>query len=98
MRTNRIALVCLILVGLGSLALAGCGSKVTKSNFDQIKTGMTLAEVEAILGKGTESTGAAGAIGDLAGSAKSVTWKDGDKSITVNFVNDKVALKTQSEL
>lgn len=98
MRTNRIALVCLVLVGLGALTLAGCGSKVTKSNFDQIKTGMTVAEVEAILGKGTEATGASGAIGDLAGSAKSVVWKDGAKSITVNFLNDKVALKTQSGL
>ena len=98
MRTNRIALVCLVLVALGALMLAGCGSKVTKSNFDQIKTGMTLAEVEAILGKGTESTGASAAIGDLAGSAKSVVWKDGDKSITVNFLNDKVALKAAGGL
>ena len=92
MKTNRVALVCIVLLGLGMIMLAGCGSKVTKSNFDQIKTGMTVAEVEAILGKGTESTGAAGAIGSLAGSVKVMAWKDGDKTITVTFANDKVAL------
>ena len=92
MRTNRIAIVALVLVGLGVVMLAGCGSKVTKSNFDKIKVGMTTAEVEGILGKGTESKGVAGSVGDLTGSAKIMTWTDGDKSITVTFVNDKVSL------
>ncbi len=98
MTTNRLAIVCLVLIGLGALTLAGCGSKVTKSNFDKITNGMTVAEVEGILGKGTESTAASGTVGDLTGSAKSVVWKDGNKSITVNFINDKVALKTQTGL
>ncbi len=98
MSTNRLALVCLVLIGLGALTLAGCGSKVTKSNLDKITNGMTLTEVEGILGKGTEATGASGAIGNLTGSAKSVIWKDGDKTITVNFLNDKVVLKTSSGL
>ncbi len=99
MNTNRLALVCLVLVGLGALTLAGCGSsKVSKSNLDKITNGMTLAKVEGILGKGTEATGASGTLGDLAGSAKSVTWKDGDKTITVNFLNDKVVLKTSTGL
>ncbi len=101
MTTNRLAIVCFVLVGLGALTLASCGgkvSKVSKSNFDKVTNGMTLAEVEGILGKGTESAGAAGAVGDLTGSAKSVVWKDGDKSITVNFLNDKVAVKTQTGL
>jgi len=98
MSTKRLALVCLVLIGLGVLTLAGCGSKVTKSNLDKITNGMTLAEVEAILGKGTEATGASGTVGDLTGSAKSVTWKDGDKTITINFINDKVVLKTSTGL
>jgi hypothetical protein len=98
MKTNRLALVCIVLLGLGMIMLAGCGSKVTKSNFDQIKTGMTVAEVEGILGKGTESTGASGAIAGLAGSFKVMAWKDGDKTITVNFANDKVVLTASSGL
>jgi len=99
MRTNRLAVVVFVLLGLGVVMLAGCGgSKVTKDNFDKIKTGMTVAEVEAILGKGTETQSAAGAIGDLAGSAKTITWKDGDKTITVNFLNDKVATTASTGL
>ena len=72
-------------------ALAGCGSKVTKSNFDQITNGMTLAQVEGILGKGAESTG-------VAGSAKVVTWTDANKTITITFANDKVVLKASNGL
>lgn len=98
MKTNHLALVCIVLLGLGVITLAGCGSKVTKSNFDQVTNGMTLAQVEAILGKGTESTGAFGAIGNLAGSGKFVTWKDGEKTITITFVNDKVVLKASNGL
>ncbi len=98
MKTNRLALVCIVLLGLGIIVLAGCGSKVTKSNYDQITNGMTLAQVEGILGKGAESSGAAGAIGSLAGSGKIVTWKDGAKTITVTFANDKVILKALSGL
>jgi hypothetical protein len=99
MKSNRLAVVALVLIGMGVVMIAGCGgSKVTKENYDKIKTGMTVAEVEAILGKGTESQGVAGKVGDLAGSAKSITWKDGDKNITVSFLNDKVATVTSSGL
>jgi hypothetical protein len=98
MKTNRLALVCVVLLGLGIIMLAGCGSKVTKSNFDQIKIGMTVAQVEAILGKGTESAGAAGTVAGLTGSGKVVTWKDGEKTITVTFANDKVVLTAASGL
>jgi hypothetical protein len=35
--------------------ITGCGGNaVTKSNFDRLRTGMSLQQVEAILGKGTE--------------------------------------------
>jgi len=99
MRANRLAVVVLVLIGLGALTLAGCGgSKVSKDNFDKIKPGMTIAEVEAVLGKATDTKGVSGTIGDLAGSAKTMIWKDGDKTITVNFVNDKVAAMTSSGL
>ena len=77
--------------------LAGCG-KVTQANYDKIETDMTLAEVEGILGKGTEKAGVAGAIGDLAGAGKVMTWGDETKSITVTFANDKVVTKAQKGL
>src|SRR5258707_11960175 len=37
---------------LACLLIGGCAKKVTKANFDKIATGMTLKEVEAVLGKG----------------------------------------------
>ena len=40
----------------------GCGSKVSKGNYDKITNGMTVAEVEGIMGKGTEESAGAGAI------------------------------------
>lgn len=60
------------------LALPGCGGnkRINKANYDQIKEGMTLADVEAYLGKGdgeggtslaegSSVAGAAGIGGDL---------------------------------
>lgn len=85
------------LLSVGLLAavvlLAGCGTKVTRSNYEKITTGMTLAEVEAILGPGEKEASAAGAIGDVAGSTAIYKWTDGDKTITITFINDKVTNK-----
>jgi hypothetical protein len=88
----------LVVAGLLLASAAGCGSKVTKSNYDKVKTGMTLAEVEKILGKGTEQAGIGGALEGLTGSAKVLTWEDGEKVITITFVNDKVTTKVQKGL
>jgi hypothetical protein len=91
------SLIGVALLGLMLLFLSGC-SKVSQSNYDKIENGMTVSQVEAILGKGKEASGVGGAIGDLAGSAKVITWGDDKKSITVTFVNDKVTLKAQKGL
>ena len=89
------AVVFVVVAGMMAAMLAGCGgSKVSKSNYDKISNDMTLAEVEKILGKGKQQTG--GGIGPL--SAKVVQWADGDKTITVTFMNDKVTMKTQTGL
>lgn len=96
MAANRLAVVALVLLGLGSLMIAGCQSKVNKSNYDRVTAGMTVAEVEAILGKPSETSSAAGAVGDLSGSVRTLTWRNEERTITVNFVNDKVVTKTAS--
>lgn len=96
--SGRLLLCGLLLAGLALATMPGCGSKVSKSNFDKIKVGMTVAEVEGIMGKGTEEAAAAGAIGELKGSAKVMSWTDGDKKITVTFVDDKVKLTVQKGL
>ena len=76
---------CLLIV----VAVAACGGGVSQGSYDKINNGMTAAEVESILGKPTDSGG--GGIGGM--SAGSKTWKSGDKSITVTFMNEKVSLK-----
>jgi hypothetical protein len=72
--------------------VAGCGSKISQSNFDKIKSDMTRQEVESILGKPTDTSST-----DLGiASGGSSTWKDKSATITVQFVNDKVMTKTFS--
>ena len=94
---GRGLLVALVLVGLLLTVTPGC-NKVTKENYDKVKTGMTIDEVEDILGKGKMEEGATGALGGLTGSAKVCTWTKGDAKIVVTFVNDKVTTVTPTNL
>lgn len=75
--------------------LVACGSPINQENFNKIQTGMTLEEVQSILGKPAESSSA-----DFGGiSGGSATWKHDEAVISVQFVNDKVQFKqyTSSE-
>lgn len=84
----------IVMVAFLAVVVTGC-SKVTKSNYDKIETGMTKADVEKILGSGTAEKGAG--VGDLTGSV--VKWeKNEDTWITVTFANDKVVTKAQGGL
>ncbi|MDI6852172.1 MAG: outer membrane protein assembly factor BamE [Deltaproteobacteria bacterium] len=77
-----------------ALITASCGeNKISKANFDKIKTGMTEAEVQAILGPPTESSGVDVAV--FAGTTS--VWKKGDTVISVQFVNGKVIAKQFSK-
>jgi hypothetical protein len=94
----------MFLVFMVCLALPACGkNKVTKANFDKIKVGMTLAEVEAILGKGKkEEQAGTAAANKITGATLGVqgklpdqdiyVWESGVKTITVIFVNGKVSV------
>jgi len=65
------------------LCLAGCGSKITRDNFDKIKTGMSRSDVEAILGSPTKT------LGD---EKKAIAvWKDDENQIKVAYEDGKVA-------
>jgi hypothetical protein len=65
------------------------GSKISQENFEKIQTGMTLAQVQAILGEATESSSL-----DVAGVSGTVSkWKAGDITISIQFVNGKVVAK-----
>lgn len=69
--------------------LIGCESNITAEKFDRIQTGMTRAEIVAILGEPDETTGLG--FGELSGEAAS--WSEGDDFITVQFINNKVFAK-----
>ena len=61
--------------------LAAC-SKINQENYSKLKAGMSKAEVEAILGKPTECSGALG--------MSSCTWGDEKAFISVQYAADKV--------
>lgn len=89
--------IVLVLVTALLSGAIGC-TKVSKENYEKVQSGMSLSEVEGILGKGTEKAGLGGAIGNLSGSAKILTWGDDEKSITITFANDKVVAKAATGL
>ncbi len=70
--------------------------KITKANFDRIQTGMTLAEVEAIIGKTSMSEELVKEGMESTMPAYTLLWKaEGFKLITIGFVNGKVSDKQQ---
>lgn len=71
------------------LLLVAC-SKATPENFAKLQDGMTEQQVLDILGKPAESN----SVSVLGVSGTSSRWVNGDTSITVRFVNGKVALKS----
>jgi hypothetical protein len=88
------------LFGLG-LLLPGCGpSKLTKENFDKIKPGMTVQQVEEVLGSGSPQGGDGANVAaqfgvDVGASAPPPStvdylWEKGPKSVTVTFKGGKV--------
>ena len=84
----------LVLSAVLAAMLTGCsGLGVTMEDFGKVENGMTLAQVEGILGKGKLQTGGAVAFGNFGTSAMVYTWESDQLSMSVVFVNDKVAAK-----
>ncbi len=87
------------------LLIPACKSKINKTNFDKVKAGMSLEDVEKILGKGTKDVGdgsnVAGQFGiaipstPTSGGADKYVWESGDKSITA-FVREGKVVSVQS--
>ena len=86
--------------------LTACESKVTLDNYNQINTGMTLVEVEKILGSGTEEVSHGGhniGGGGLMSGASSnpdrtYIWEDGPRKIILTFAEGKLVAKNQTGL
>lgn len=73
---------------------------VSKADFEKVQTGMTLPEVEKILGgKGEEATSSTVELAGQSIKTVSYNWKNPDFSVaTVTFQNDKVTAKMQINL
>ena len=95
---------------LPSFLVTGRGSNVTKSKYEQIKNGMSLAEVEGILGAGEEQASSsidipgqsisipgAGSVSvsGMSTSGQLLQWQDGTKIITIMMLDGKVMSKAQ---
>lgn len=97
-RLMAILLVCLL--------LPACKSKVSKANYDKVKEGMSLEEVEKVLGKGEKETGdgsnVAGQFGvaipatPTSGGGDVYTWESGDKTIRLTFRSGKLVHKAST--
>jgi hypothetical protein len=74
------------------LLLIACG-KVTQHNFEKITPNMSMKEVESILGTPTSAESVN--IGGISGT--SAVWKDNDVEISIQFLNDKVTVKSLSK-
>ena len=77
------------------LFFSACNFKVTKANYEKIHNGMTYEEVIDILGDDYEVSSSAGFGGS---SASCYIWENGDRCITIIFVNGRVYSKAQSGL
>jgi major membrane immunogen (membrane-anchored lipoprotein) len=80
--------------------LTACSGKLTKENYDKISTGMSLSEVENILGKGESQASSNIDMGEFGGNVRSevITWQKWTKVISITFSNGKVMSKAQTGL
>ena len=73
-----------------ALVCSGCeGRRISKANVDEVTDGMSPKQVESILGPPTSIDNA-----DLPVTKKlTYTYKQGDESVTIVFLNDEVKSK-----
>jgi hypothetical protein len=100
-RTTSIIAICLLVCSLA--LIGGCEPVVTEDNYAQIKVGMTLGEVEAILGEGEkEEVGGYGV--DYSGvptssgapSKTNYVWKEEHRQIVVTIEDGKVISRSKT--
>lgn len=72
-----------LLMTLSVLLMSGC-SKVTKENYDRIKTGMSYEEVVKLIGKPEACSETLGISG--------CEWKNGEATVSVKFIADQATI------
>ena len=87
----------LILLSLVVNACTLISPRVTKANYDQVQTGMSLSQVQDIIGKPGELTTEISV--PTGGPQAFYHWKNPDgSSMTAIFLNGKLVLKNQINL
>ena len=85
LRFKTAAVAMVLLLGL----MACSGARINQENFDNIKTGMTMAEVKAVLGEPTDASSV-----DVAGiSGATAMWQGDGITINIQFMNGRVIAK-----
>ena len=82
-----------IIIACICFAIASC-SRVTQSNFEKVKSNMTVQQVISILGEPTSSD----SVEILGVTGTVATWKDKKAEIDIQFLNNQVFAKTFSTL
>ena len=81
-----------LLITAACTVLFAC-SRVTQENFEKVKPNMTMKEVISILGEPARSESVT-----IAGiSGTSAVWKDTNAEIDIQFLNDRVTVKSFSK-
>jgi hypothetical protein len=78
--------------------VAGCASRINEANYDKIEPGMTVGEVEDLLGMGQIEESGSLAVPGYNLSAKVMVWRSDSKWIRIIFEDDKVVTKSQMGL
>jgi hypothetical protein len=78
-----------LLLAAAVVLLSGC-NKLTKENYDKIKSGMHYDQVVQILGKPANCSEAIG--------LTSCKWKQGESEVNINFISNKVTIITGDNL
>jgi hypothetical protein len=82
-----------ILILCFCILICAC-SKLTQENFDKVQPDMTMKEVIAVLGEPTRSQSL-----NIAGlSGSSATWSKNNIEINIQFLNNKVTVKSFRKL
>ena len=83
-----------------TLFLTSCSGKINKENYDKISNGMSVSQVEKILGKGESQASSNVDLGEYGGNVSSevITWQSGTNVISITFSNGQVLAKAQSGL
>ncbi|MDA0356794.1 MAG: DUF3862 domain-containing protein [Bacteroidetes bacterium] len=83
-----------------TLFLVSCSGKINKDNYDKISNGMSVSQVESILGEGESQASSNVDLGEYGGNVSSevITWQKGSNVISITFSNGTVMAKAQSGL